>query len=1245
MEICRHRINGIRHAGGSIDTEAQPLLYPTPRFKRIGPATLCTLVFCFAVLLFSARLDAQTTGSGSIQGAVTDSTGAVIPNASVTLTETSTSVSLKTKTSSAGTYAFPNINVGTYNLTVSLPGFDTYKSTGNVLEVGSSISIDAKMTVGNVDTKIEVHAEGMRLQTEDPSFIQTVDAAEVTEMPLNGRTLAGLVSLVGGTQSQSPGDSTGSKFPAQSSGMSIGGAQGNAVSWRLDGGDNVDYMGGTNGPLPFPDAIGQFSVETSALGGQGGNEGGGLVNIVTKSGTNAFHGSAFEFIRNNFIDAENFFSTSKDTLHQNQYGGTFGGPVRIPWLYDGRDKLFFFAAFQHSHADSASSTSSAYVPTAANLAGDFSNTDPAPVASGGTGVKNNCGPVQQLYDPITGALLPDNKYNYSANGYPAVPLPAWNASALLIQAQFPVPVPAIDLYGCGHISYAIPSIITYTDFDTRVDYNINPKNNFYARYFIDSYQQPTFYSPTNIFLTTASGNPEIRWQTITFGENYAISSSLVNTVHVTAVRRQLSRGFNAATPNASAFKINAYQFVNAGIYINYGTSGENHGGNIGGGSNLLAQINDNTPVDIADDVTWVRGKHQFTFGAAFVHNQLNVNNGYQSNGNFTVNGTWSGNGSPADANLDFLEGALSGSGGFTQSLAQQNALRGSMPTVYAQDTFHATPRLTIAAGIRWEPLFVPYDYFHRGSIFSLPGFLANQVSSVYPQAPPGIFYYGDHGVTANYTKNSPLAFNPNVGAAYDLAGNGKTVFRVGAAYTYDQPNFFFQQRVQQNAPFSVNISPNTTSEMCLNDPWHINGTGGRGCGQTAGTGTDVDPFPFNAKNFTFPQQGQYIVLAPNYQMPNTLQWNASIQQELPHAWTVQIYYNGNRTQHQLSALPISPAIYTPGVWGPNGTGCGPVVTTGPGASAAKTLGGGPVGSACSISNANQAANKSFGVTSTNTQARTLLTEANPATGNLIAGSNSGSPSLIEGDAAMANYNGVTLTVQHRFSSVYSIQTNYTWSKCMNDADPQGDLSGYQFSNPNNPRADYGPCGYDIRQNTNATVIVKSQFPIHGIAGYLANNWQFAPLLRVVTSTPFTVSQGQDESFTGNGGDRPNLIPGVNPYNYTKILSNNNNNSYAYRSYLNQAAFTLNTVPGTQGNISRNSFYGPIYIQNDAEVSRILPIHDNLKVDLRLDAFNVLNHPSFNNPSSGGPSFTGTFGTISGTSVGGRVFQGAVKITF
>ncbi len=1208
---------------------------PATLLKKVVVESLRTLLLCFSVFLFATAAEAQTTGSGSIQGTVTDPSGALIPDASVKLVESSTQVSLTTKTSSGGAYAFPNINVGTYTVTISAPNFETYISTGNVLEVGSSIAINAKMTVGSADIKVQVQTEGAALQTEDASFKQTVDSTELTEMPLNGRTMTSLISLVGGTQSATPGDASGSKYPTQSTGISIAGAQGNAVSYRLDGGDNNDYMGGGNGPLPFPDAIGQFSVETAALGAQDGSQAGGLVNIVTKSGTNIYHGSAFEFMRNNYLDATNFFATGKDTLHQNQYGGTLGGPVRIPKLFDGRNKLFFFAAYQHTKADSASATQRAYVPTAANLAGDFSVTDPPP---GSTGIL--CNSAVQLYDPITHAMLPGNKYNQP--GGPA--LPQWNAAALALIKQLPAINPAVDVNNCGLVTYSIPSISFDSAFDTRVDYTIGKKDNIYARYFLDSNQIPSFYSPTNILLTSQSGNPEIRWQTITIGENHIFNSSLVNTVHLTGVRRQLTRGFNAATPNASAFGIKDFQAVPSGIWINCSSTSGNHCNTIGGGSNLLAVINDNIPIDIADDVTWILGKHQFVFGGSFVRNQLNVNNGYESNGDFTVNGQYSG----ADGNLDLLEGALSG---FGQSLPQQNALRGSIPTLYAQDTFHATTKLTVTAGIRWAPLYFPHDYFHRGSVFNMTAFLANQHSTVYPNAPAGTFYYGDPGVNPSFTGSTPLEFNPNIAAAYDIFGNGKTVFRAGASYAYDQPNFFVQQRVQQNPPFSALVSPNTTAEMCLSDPWLIGGTGNLGCGQTGGT--DVDPFPFNPKSFTFPQQAQFIVLQPTYKMPDTMQWTASIQRELPRGWNLQIFYTGNRTQHQLTGMPLNPAIYTPGVWGPGGTGCGPVVTTGPAAIAVygRSGGGGPVGTPCSVTNANLTTALKNAGAKLNQQARLALTEANPSQGNYYSGGSGGS--LIETNNAYGNYNGVTVTAQHRFSTTFNLVTNYTWSKCLNDADPQGDISGGQFSNPSNPSLDYGRCGSDIRNNFNTYLVLKSKFPFQGIGSYLVNNWEFAPLVRLVSGTPFTVSQNVDESFTGNGGDRPNLVPGVPIYNKTKILSDPSSN-YSDRSYLNQNAFTANLAPGTQGTASRNEFSNPIYFQNDAQISRIFPIHEKYNLDLRFEAYNLLNHPSFNsgnngaNVSNGLVTFNGSgskFGEIAGTSVGARVFQGAVKVFF
>ena len=351
------------------------------------------------------------------------------------------------KSSSSGDYAFPNINVGTYSLTVVAPGFTTYTSTGNVLEIGSSIALNVKMTVGQTDVKVEVHTENLSLQTEDPSFKQTIDNTALTQMPLNGRHMTDLIVLAGGSNGAGVQDATGSKFTYQSVTISVAGASGNSISYRLDGGDNQDYMGGGNNPLPFPDAVSQFSVETAVLGAQSGVHSGGLVNVVTVSGSNHYHGSAFEFIRNNFIDATNFFvqpclngnkppSCGKDTLHQNQYGGTFGGPVRIPKLFNGTDKLFFFAAYQHQKTDSSSATTSAYVPTAANLAGDCvcHGSGPAPL---GTGVKNICGTPQQLFDPITGVALPGNKYNQP--GGPT--LPVFNASSVKLLNYLPKIVP------------------------------------------------------------------------------------------------------------------------------------------------------------------------------------------------------------------------------------------------------------------------------------------------------------------------------------------------------------------------------------------------------------------------------------------------------------------------------------------------------------------------------------------------------------------------------------------------------------------------------------------------------------------------------------------------------------------------------------------------------------------------------------------------------------------------------------
>jgi hypothetical protein len=1213
-------------------------MYRIPRVVNLRVLSLALVLFVVCTLR------AQVAGTGSIQGSVTDSTGALITNASVTATNEATQVVRSAKTDSGGVYVFPNIDIGTYTINVTGAGFEAFNEKGIVLEVGSSISINVKMTVGAANQEVEVHSESLALQTEDVSFKQTIDQTAVTEMPLNGRQMTGLITLSGGSAPAPAGDFTGSKYSYAAISVSIAGSNGNTTTWRLDGGDNNDWMANSNLPFPFPDAVTQFSVESTALGAQDGIHSGGLVNVVTRSGTNVYHGSGFEFIRNNFIDATNFFSTctpvapkttctAKDTLHQNQYGFTFGGPVRIPKLYNGRDKLFFFTGYQFEKSDSSAATSNAYVPTAANLAGDFSTTDPAPTSSGGTGVANLCSGVEQLYDPVTGALLPGNKYSSH---------PTFNAASLKLLSYLPQVSPLADgSDACGHVAYAIPQLLFDKQLVARVDYTINAKNNIYGRYFLDGYQSPAPFSATNILYTTQSGNIE-RVQNFTLGENWTVSSKVVNSVHATISRRVNNRGYNSSDINLSNLGISSsvlFQLVPNGLQLTNTTSGKSHGFTIGGGTNSVSHFNDNA-FSISDDVTIVRGKHQFVVGGEYVRNELNISNAYESNGTETFNGIYSSNGptgtgsgvgstaqaAAGDANLDFLWGSMSA---FQQSKQQQNALRAPVPSLYVQDTFHATPQLTVVAGVRWEPEYYPHDYFNRGTSFSMPAFLANQVSTVYSNAPAGAQFYGDPGISRSFTRNSPWQFSPNLGISFDPTGSGKTVVRAGFELAYDEVNFFNAQRNEQNPPYATASSPNTTGQLCFSNPWLIGGTG-YGCGQVGGT--NVSPYPTpqlpTPATAIFPAQSQYIFLTPQFHPSSTSQWTASVQHDFPHGWQVQVDYIGNKTSHAPIGYPISNAVFIPGNFTASGVGCGPIATSGP----------------ASIFTLYKASTYAAGQpcsTTANYQSRFLLTTENPAQGNGYVGGGSGS--TLVGDFGTANYNGLVSSVNHRLSSTFSLLANWTWSKCLNFNDASGDYAGTSVSNPLNIAADYGPCGADFRHIENLTLVAKSEFAFnHWLEKAVLNNWEFAPLVHIQSGGPFSVTEGKDEAYTDNGNDRANLIPGVPVYLNTAFHQATGETN---RGYLNPAAFALNSVVGTFGNTGRNAFRGIPSYQFDAQVSRIFPVHESLALDLRLEAFNMLNHPNFSNPSASNPaSSNSTFGQISGSSAA-RIFQGAVKLTF
>jgi hypothetical protein len=1160
------------------------------------------------VLLSAVTLRAQVAGTGNIQGSVVDSTGAVIPNAAITLTETSTQTKHTAKSDSSGVFVFPNVEIGTYSVNVTAPGFKSYTDNGIVLEVGSSIAVNVTMTVGAATEQVEVTTDTLALQTEDPTFKQTIDEKTVTEMPLNGRQMTSLITLAGGASAAPGGDFTGSKYSYATISVSIAGGGGNTTAWRLDGGVNNDYMGNGNLPFPFPDAVNQFSVESTVLGAQSGQHSGGLVNVVTRSGTNTYHGTAFEFIRNPLIDATNYFATGKDTLHQDEYGGTFGGKII-------RDRLFAFAGYQHHRAVQAQNSTQAQVPTAANLLGDYSVTDPVATTTNPLGSKTPSGACKgtysQLVDPLTGNPLPGNKY--------ATP-PTYNAASLALQKYLPAIDPTYDTGNCGNVKYAIPSEVFINQFVTRVDYTINPRQHFYARYLYDGYTAPAFYSPTNILITTQSGNRE-KVQTFTMGEDWTINNSTVNSAHATVLRRLDNRGYNSSDINATTLGVNLYQAQPVGLYISATKF------TIGGGTNSLAHFNDNT-LALDDDLTLIRGKHQIVIGGEFVRNQLNIFNNYEDNGNFAFGNLFSAYGpsgtkgsAPAnvgDSTLDYLMGAQSS---FQQSKAQQNALRGSIPSIYAQDTYHPSKRLTLVAGLRWSPNFAPYDYFNRGTAFSMSAFLANQVSSVYPNAPAGALYYGDPGVPRAYTKSTPVQFSPNVGVSYDPMGNGKSVIRAGAELIYDQPNFFTAQRLEDNPPFATAISQvqtSTSGPISFSSPWSA------GSITTSPFPQPAVPTPAQAQYFP---QSQFIFTPTTFKPSYTIQYTVSIQHQFPHDIEFQVDYIGNGTRHAPIGTALDAATFVPGVWGAGGTGCAGVVTTGPAGKPA-----GAAGTACSTI-ANQAQ-------------RFALTEANPLQGNQYLGGGGGT--VLVNDTATANYNGMVVTAQHRLSKTFSVLANWTWSKCLNIADAQGDLASTLVENPNNISLDYSPCGSDYRHIENVVIVARSNFALPRVAALFVNNWELAPLTHIVSGAPFTVTTGVDNSLTDVGNDRPNVNAGVDPYLHQFI--NSGSASISNRGYLNVAAFcvagqtTCNApATGTYGNASRNAYRGPAAYQFDAQISRIFPIYERLTTTLRLEAFNVLNHPNFSNPTSALNS--STFGQVSSTSNAARVFQGSLKFSF
>ncbi len=820
-------------------------------------------LYVAACLVLIAPALAQEVAVAQVDGQVLDTTGALVPSADVTMTDAARGIPHKTTSDPQGHYVLANLPAGTYTLSAVGAGFKSYIQQKIVLQVGQNIQINVVLQLGAVTEQVEVTGNVGMVETRDNTISSVMDGARVLDLPLNGRQATDLILLTGGSVTAPAGDQSGSKNFYSSTTISIAGGQSSGTNYMLDGAEHVDTFTNINLPFPFPDALQEFSVETSTLPARNGMHPGGVVNVVTKSGTNDYHGDLFEFLRNGDVNARNFFAATHDSLKRNQFGGTIGGKII-------KDKLFFFGGFQGTINRQNPPQTISYVPTPATLAGDFSAFDGPGCLSSKT--------TKQLTDPANGgAPFPNNQ----------IPVSRFNPASLKLVGYLPG---NLIQNPCGKVTYGIKANSNEYQYIGRIDYAISAKQNFFARYFDADYVLPPNWSSTNILVTDSPGNAE-RAQTITLGDIYTISPTTVNSFHASFSRRRDNRGPNASdiSPTSLGINVNPYTPDNFLAVTDTGYF------TVGCGTCGPGFFNVNT-YQFADDFDLVRGKHQIAFGIDMVRTQNNLSSYHNADGGYTFSGT--GVASSGDAMADFLLGDL-GAGGFIFSKAQLQALRETIPGLYFQDTYRLNNHLTLNAGIRWEPMLFPQDIYGRGSIFDMADFLSGTKSKVFSTAPAGSLYYGDPGVTKAFTNDKWSNFAPRFGMVWNPRGDGKQTIRVGGALLYDTGQVYYSERVMTNPPFVDDTT--VANPGPFNNPWQ---------GYPGG-----DPFPIPSpppSNVIFPTNAAYVVLPQHLKTMYMTQWNASYQRQFAGNWLATVSYIGNKTTHLWLSQDLNYSVYIPG---------------------------------------------------------------------------------------------------------------------------------------------------------------------------------------------------------------------------------------------------------------------------------------------------------------------------------------------
>jgi hypothetical protein len=1177
---------------------------------------LSTRACCLLLFLAIMAPGLWAATGGSISGTVTDPKSLAVSGAKVTVLELNTNLRQTTTTDSKGFYSLTELAVGRYEISIDTPGFKQFHETNLILNANSSLAANASLLVGGAAETVTVESLAIHVETVDTQLGEVIGSTETEALPLNGRSFTDLLSLQPGVVPQS--SFTGQSLTAAGASLispsgtlnpgtlSISGQREFSNGFSLNGASIEEPFTMGAGFIPNLDSIAEFRILTTNVDAEYGDYSGGQINIITKSGANRIHGDIFEFVRNTALDARDYFSATRGTFQQNQYGATAGGPIR-------KDKLFYFGDFQGTQMAQGESSGEILVPTKAELNGDFS--DPS-LASSLTGCVSGPYIAGILGQSLGTNVQAGDPYWPTSTGCTAarpvvfpnsmIPKQAWSSPAVNLVKYVPGPNLPDGEFSTNSQNE------TLRDFKGAIHIDANSRWGRISGYYgIDDYslanpypiQQggatlPGFSALTNgrSQLGTFSDTNTFGSRTVNFFEaSYLRDTNVLGTPSGTVGTSLTSQGFVTSSGSPTILPQRPAIVGVENIIFNNFTMGSTVTG-INQYDNIYQYF---------DTLSHVIGTHTLKFGGELRYNQTNGNADIQSNGEFAFFGSETG--------LDIADFFVGAPSTYEQGNAQPFYMRNQYAGGFVEDSWRIKPNLTFNYGGRWELEMPLYEKFNQ-----LQTLVVGEQSQVYTGAPTGIVFPGDKGVPNTLSSRRWDDFSPRFGLAwspskrYDgvlgaLFGNpGDTSFRLGAGRFFTGVEGITAGVMAGDPPYGTTYS--SPVSPLFSNPFIDAGTG-----NNEGQRFPI-PFPaFGASpsnpNGTVnwaqfePISGMVAVDIHNIS-PYAEEYNLSIERQLGHSTVLGLNYIGSEGHHLYVLVTANPGIAS---------------------------------NCLSVSQLSQVASGSA-VCGPFSETGTFTTVSGQSVqGRGPFGANFGGDAFEE-SVGNSNYNALEVTLRHQ-SGRLDVLAGYTYGKSLDISSSIADMLV-----PGDPHRTYELSAFDIKHNFVASF--NYNLPIDDLfrrKDRFTSDWQISGIAHFSTGLPVTMQNSSDNSLIGarpNGVnpfsvDLPQVIPG--PLNLNHHPQNGN-------PYFNISLFGLQPL-GTVGNVSPRYFFGPGLENWDVALQKYVRVTDSSRLEFRLEAFNVFNHTQFFGSNAvAGDVNASSFGQINSADAP-RLLQGAVKFDF